>query len=355
MITIYEYLFALLLLSLLTILACNPDDEMMEPKVIDTYGAGVYVINQGSANLNASVAYYLETCQQVEPSIFAKNNAAPLVSPLMDIAFVDNSKVLLLHPEKLIIADANTFEQTSEITGFTRGQKVEVINSSKAYIIRYNNLGTGDGLLVADLNNLTISKSLHPNRSSDEMHRLGPAIYLVNSGGDLVDSTITKFDATSDLFLTNIEVGKRPTQIVSDKNGDLWVMCEGVLNDPINIDSPDNIRGKLVKISNDEVVLEIDLSVNARHLTIDKDKSTLYFVNNNWTYDLSIDNSSLGLTPFIAKSFNGYKIDPASNLLYAANAGDFSGAGSIWVYSLTTRDTVNSFVTGNIPLGFEFR
>jgi len=341
------------LLTVLLVGACNPDDEM-PPKVIDVYEAGAYVINRGSADLSPSVSYYLEDCDQVELNIFGQNNSNPLDSPLMDITFVAD-KVLLLHSNKLIIATADKFEKIGEITGFTRAQQVNALNSQKAFITRYNTLGVGDGLVIVDLTNFTILDSVHPNRASDGILRFGPALYVANSGGDLLDSTITKFDATSNLELLNIEVGKRPSQIVNDKNGHLWVMCLGLLVNPINPDDPENIEATLVKIENDAVTLEIPLGVRGGQLSINQAKDRLYFVSRGWTYDMSIDDSTIPPLPFTATSFTASQIDPNTNLYYTSNARNFNGPGEVWVWDLNIKDTVNSFEVGNIPLGFEFK
>jgi len=342
-----------LLIPLLLASACNPDDEM-EPKIIDNYEAGVYVVNRGSTDLPSSVDYYLEDCDQVVLDIYNQNNSNPLDSPLMDITFIGD-KILLLHSNKLIIASSEKFEKLGEITGFTRAQQVNALNTQKAFITRYNTLGVGDGLLVVDLVNLTVIESTHPNRASEGMLRFGPALYIANSGGDLLDSTITKFDATSNLELLNIEVGKRPSQIVSDKNGHLWVMCLGLLVNPINPDDPENIEATLVKIENDVVTLEIPLGVRGGQLSIDKNKERLYFVSRGWTYDMSIDDNSLPPLPFAAQSFTASQIDPNTNLYYTSNARNFSGPGEVWVWDLSTMDTISSFEVGNIPLGFEFK
>ncbi len=343
----------LLLISLLVLAACNPDDEM-PVKIIDSYESGAYVVNQGSSELNASVSYYLEDCNQVEQNLYAQNNTNPLDSPLMDITFVDD-KVLLLHSNKLIIATANKFEKLGEISGFSRAQSVTALNSQKAFITRYNTLGIGDGLVIVDLTNQTIIDSTHPNKASDGMLRFGPTLYVANSGGDLLDSTITKFDATSNLELLNIEVGKRPSQIVSDKNGNLWVMCLGLLVNPINPDDPENIQASLVKIENDVVTLEIPLGVRGGQLSIDKNKERLYFVSRGWTYDMSIDDTSIPPLPFVDRSFTASQIDPNTNLYYTSNARNFNGPGEVWVWNLDSKDTISTFEVGNIPLGFEFK
>ncbi len=344
--------FIIILFSLI-ICSCNPDDEM-PTKVIETYAAGAYVINQGSSNLLPSVSYYVEDCAQSTDSLYLKTNGVALDSPLVDMTFLGDNRVLLLHSNKLIIANAQ-FEKLGEITGFTRGKNVETLNNQKAFITRYNNLGVGSGLVVVDLVNFSVIKTIHPDRSGEELLRFGSSLYVSNSGGDLVDSTITKFDATSDLALLNIEVGYRPNQMVSDKNGDIWVLCEGVIVNFVNLDDPENVPGKLVKISNDQVVLEIPLSVQTGQLSIDKNKEKLYFVNKGWTYEHPIENTTITQIPWVAQSFTASAIDPNTNRYYTSNARAFNGTGEVRVWNLATQDTIQSFEVGNIPLGFAFK
>lgn len=344
-----------LLLVLFLLPACGDDDEM-EIKTFDSFEAGAYVINRGTAGVEAaSVSYYISDCLQGTNNIFQAANGFSLPDELRDLAFTGDGKVLLLLPTQIIVATETDFVQLSTIEGISNARQIEVISPSKAYVSQYNAPGVGFGIRVIDLNTGQITNELLAGRSADQMLTLGTSLYTANTGGNFIDSTLSKIDVLSNTELSTFEVGYRPTGLAADANGAMWVLCEGVLNNLVNPDSPDNVLGALVQLNNDVETKRFSLGAGARNLAIDRQGENVIYVNRNWTYKLPITATTVPLIPLITNSSNGYDVEPSSGLLFGANAGDFVEPGTIWIYNISSGDTLATFTTGNAPLEVVFR
>lgn len=337
---------------MLLFICCNSDDEM-EIKPFDSYESGAYVINRGTPGIETgSISYYVSNCLQGINGIFERANGYTFPDEIRDMCFTDDGRALILTPTQIIIVTQGDFLQTGSIPGFDNAQQIELISPAVAYVTQYS---AGHGLKVVDLNAGAVVKSLLPGKACKAMVRQGLALYAANSGGIFVDSTLSKIDAVNHELLSYIEVGKRPIGLEIDAVGNLWVLSEGVINNLVNPEAPENVLGSLMKLSNDQVVTTIDLGAGARNLAIDKEGQTLFYVDRNWTYELPITAVQAPLIPFATNSFNGYDVDPVSGLLYGCNAGDFQGNGEIWVYDVNTQDTLSTFQVGNAPLEVVFR
>ena len=342
-------------LLLILVVSCNPDDEM-EIKPFDSYGTGAYVVNRGTAGVSTgSISHYLSGCLQGKNNIFEEANGFSFPEELRDMTFTGSGQVLLLTPKQIIIATADDFVQQTTIGGFDNARQIQLISPDIAYVSQYNAPGQGHGIKVVQLSTGQIIQNLLPGKSTDKMLVAGTAVYASNTGGNFIDSTIAKIDAIGNQLINYIEVGKRPTNLGIDANGSLWVLCEGVINNLVNPEAPENVPGALVRLTNDQIISSFALGSGARNLVVDRNGENLFYVNRNWTYKLPITAAALPLIPFVTTSFNGYDMDPATGLLYGSNAGNFIEDGTIWVYNTNTQDTIGTFIVGNAPLEVVFR
>ncbi|NNE30130.1 MAG: hypothetical protein HKN16_10870 [Saprospiraceae bacterium] len=342
------------IIILLLVSACSDDD--MDLKAFESFEEGMYVINRGNEGLtNGSVSYYLPGCKQGTHGIFLENNSTPIPGVLRDLAFTGAGEVLLLLPDRIIIADENSFVQVDEVTGFENAQQIEVLSPNKAYVSKYNGPGTGFGIMVLDISARSFVDSLLPAKSVSKLTVFGSTVFTANSGGAFVDSTVSMINAISDEELGTFTVGPRPVDFEIDKNGDLWTLCEGVIIDPTDPEDPSNIPGRLVQSSLGQILSSFSLGAGARNLVIDNVGENLFFVNRGWTYELNINANVLPSVPFQSFGFNGYNVDPENNILVGCNAGTFEDRGEIWLYDLNVRDTLGTFQVGVVPLEVVFR
>ncbi len=351
-----QYMLGLMALCLFA--SCGKDDEIMKPKEINTYDSGIFVVNQGNRDVaSGTISFYQRDCRQEVNNIYQKvNTTTRLGNDLQDMVVIGEKAFILSNQAKtLTVVNINDFSHFGVVEGFENPKGLLAVNANKIYVSQWGNDGLTGSIAVVDVNNLSIIKSIPSRSGPSKMIQIGPAVYLTNSGGFTVDSVITKIDATSDLVLKTIQVAPNPVDLVQDKNGAIWTLCAGILNDIQNPSNPVNVPGNLVKIENDQATLKIPLTAGTRNLVINNAKDHLYFVNNNWTYEHPINSNSISLSPFFSLSFNAYGIDPLTGYLLAANAFDFKERGEVVLFDLDTKNPVDTFEVGLVPIAFGFR
>ncbi len=352
----YRMIFGLCFLLLVA--ACGGDDEMMSEKEITEFPEGIFVVNRGNDDVaNGTISFYQRECEQVVDNIYLKANLSPqLGNDLRDMVFIGaEGFVLSNNSNRLTIVNADDFTFIASIEGFENPQNLLVVNPNKIYVSQWGADGLTGSIEVIDVQSRSIIASIPTPGGPGKMISQGPAVFVANSGGFAPDSLLSKIDATSDLFLKTIQVGVNPVDLVEDQEGGIWTLCGGVLVNFQNPMGPENTPGRLVRVSNDRAELAFPLTAGARNLVINNTGDQLYFVNNNWTYQHGIRQTSLSQVPFLDLSFNGYAVDPQSGLLLAANALDFKKRGEIVLFDLNTATSVDTFAAGIIPTTFSFR
>ena len=349
----------ILCLGLLGLLAaCRNEDDSARPKAITSYPEGIFVLNRGNDDVaNGTVSFYQRECQQVVTNIYLKANLSPqLGNDLRDLVFIGNEAFVLSNrSNRLTIVNADDFSFLDSIEGLANPQHLLVVNPNKIYVSQWGANGLTGSIEIVDVPSRSIVGSIRTPGGPGRMIAQGPAVFVANSGGFAPDSLLSKIDATSDRFLKTIEVGVNPVDLVEDNEGGIWTLCGGVLVNFQDPSSPDNTPGRLVRVSNDRAELAFPLTAGARNLVINRAGDQLYFVNNNWTYEHGIRQTSLSLVPFLDVSFNAYAVDPTTGFLLAANALDFSRRGEIVRFDLNRASPIDTFAAGIVPTAFAFR
>lgn len=177
---------------------------------------------------------------------------------------------------------------------------------------------------------------------------------MCNSGGYGKDSTVTVIDAAKDSVIKTIRVGINPTAIQLDASNKLWVLCKGNYGD---FQGNGKTIAELVKINPATGAIESRMQVGTlgdhpSRLAISKDKTKLFYENKG-IYKYSIWDSALPTQAFIAKSFYGMDVDPATDYLYGADAKNFQVKGVVYRYN-PSGSLVDSLQVGVAPSGFTF-
>jgi YVTN family beta-propeller protein len=176
----------------------------------------------------------------------------------------------------------------------------------------------------------------------EDIKLINGKIWVANSGGYGVDSTISVIDPTTDVVEKTIVVGDCPKEIVQDANLNLWVLCYGSIVYDANWNIASQTPSKLVKVSAStfQKVSEIIISdtQHPQHLDISNDKKTLYYGGGYafaGIYSVSTSATSVSSSPLIdgTKYFYGFNVNPATGELYALEAPTFTSAGKMYKYN----------------------
>jgi YVTN family beta-propeller protein len=353
-----------LLLTLGTVLlaACEPKEDTPP---LGKYENGVLISHEGTfPNGAGTVSYFNRATKSVENDIFQAVNDRPLGSLVQSLS-IHNGKayVVVNNSAKVEIADAKDFTSVGVINGLAQPRYFLGINEGKAYVTQWGADGLTGSVAVVDLETSSVTKTIPTGRGPERLLNVQGTVYVVCGGGYGVDNRVTVIDADSDAVITNITVGDSPNSIQLDANYNVWVSCGGrkVFNNPSQ-----NTAGSLVRI-NTESSLHLpanqvqgtlpfpDVNGAPEEMTINKARNILFYTFGGKVYRQDVNSNTLNPTPVINRSFYGLGIDPADDVLYAADAGDYNSNGKVIRYNWFTGAPLDSVQVGIIPAEFIFR
>ena len=357
--------YSLLFISTLLFSACTDSDP--EPK--GKYSNGVFVVNEGAfGNSNGEISFFDLDSNKVTNGIFGKNNLQPngQPRPLGDVIqsltfYNDKGYIIANNTNKLIIVDANTFVQTSEIN--LKQPRYMVVNGSKGYITEWitNNYMTPPKGRVAiiDLQSNTTATADTITTDGffpDQLIFLNNRLYVLNSQ----ENTVSILNTQTKAFEKKVVVGKSPSGIVVDKNNNLWILTSGEADYSNYPEVKTLLPGTLVKCSINGADLTIEQTLTfpafgGGNLLINGSKDKLYYSFKGQVFEQAITASSLPTQPLLNRSFYGMNIHPATNELYGGVAPDFTNNGWMIRYNLTTKAPIDSVMVGIGPNGFVFK
>ncbi len=347
----YWILFSLVIITVL-LSNCGKDDEGTEepPIEITEYNDdGFFILNEGPGSVDiGSISFYHRGHGIAVNNIFQEANSGEIVgNGLQHMTIIENKAYIVAqNSNKVVIANPSDMKKLGEITGFQNPKYITQVGPGRAYVSQWGADGTQGSIQIVDLNTNTITGSIETRQGPQEMLRIGNSLYVTISGGVNADSIVTKINVLSDEVQKIIDVGIVPTYLEVDKDLNLWVLTRGLILNPGN--PAENIKGKLVKIVDDVVELSLQVRPSASGLTMNRTKDKVYFVQNGWTYEHPIYNTSISLVPFIERFFYSLDVDPMTDNFIGTDAKDLIQKGEVFIIDpdKTPLDTV---VVGSTP------
>ncbi|MFM2048100.1 MAG: hypothetical protein RI955_648, partial [Bacteroidota bacterium] len=204
-------------------------------------------------------------------------------------------------------------------------------------------------IAIVDLNSNTIIGNIPCNGWTEQMKLSYGKVFVTHPTTHKIDIINTLTDAIED----SLTIGYASNTIKEDKNGKLWVSCSG--------DATKNKYASLHRINpiNNKVEQSYTFT-NANdkcwRLCFNATNDTLYFLNKD-VFRMPIQASALPSIPFIKQgtnNFYGLAIEPLTNIIYIADAVDYTQQGKIYRYK-TNGTLINNFNAGIIPSDFNFK
>ncbi|MFP4620586.1 MAG: YncE family protein, partial [Bacteroidales bacterium] len=221
------FLLTFIVVLPLTFTSCEDDGgEENEVQV-----EGIYVVNEGQfGNNNGSITLMDPESGDKVTNYFEDKNERTPGDVVQDLSFSTEKGYIVANNSKtLAILDKTSFEQMSEIPSLTYPRQFLAVSQDKGYLTNGASADSSRGhVLVIDLNDHMITDSIEVGRGPESMVKVDNRIFVTNSGGFKMDNTVNVIDASSDEMIETIEVGYIPTDLVKDKNNDVWVLCKGL-------------------------------------------------------------------------------------------------------------------------------
>lgn len=351
----------LLFLLLLTVLFIACENNSNEPTV-DTYGSGVYIINEGFfLSNNGTITYYDTDVGTMDHAIFCNANGRIIGDVLQSFAVKgDTGFIVVNNSAKVEFVDMTTFVTISEPLTATYPRYFLPVTAEKGYLTNGSLQGY---VLIVDFSSFTVSDSIQVGYGPETLIKHEDRIFVCNSGGWGLDSIISVIDPVSDEVVNTIEVSDNPVDIAADANGSLWVYCKGYAlyswDPPYDLISETDAylhqidpaagtilwQGKVGKAS--------DYAVVPPKCAVSSDGLTLYYLRPDGVYALPVNSPVIADDPVIAgNSYYGIDINPQNGDLYLLEA-NLSGRGFLEIYD-TGMNFVAKYAVGIMPNGAVF-
>ena len=342
---------------------------------------GVFVLNEGNYQFsNASLSFYDPQADTVANNLFYKANNAPIGDVAQSMALVDGELYIVVNNSNYIYkVDANTIKcditKPYKLTGFYSPREMHFVSPNKAYVTDL----IGTNLWIVNPQEMTHTGSVAMGNTTEKMLQVGNELYVSNWSYYYTDAyshesynTVQVVDLNNDVKVADIVVGKEPNTMAADKNGHVWVLCEGRSWDT-EVDEEEVPYGEnptlweidpMLKTAvcryefkgpyeDDDEILGVATTLRAN-----RSGDKLFMIYNSEVRLFDIATLSLSedfrITPEPQGLFYNMTLDPKTGDLYITDAKNYVMNGTVYRYS---EDGVllASFKAGIIPSAMLFK
>lgn len=347
--SIFRYLLVGTLALSVVFQSCKKDDDDQNPG--KNYSNGLFITNEGAFQTGVgTVSFWSRDNQIRDNDIYNTINGVPLGNVAQSTT-VHNNKVYTVvnNSGKMEVVNAETYVRTGTVTGLELPRYFVGLNDNKGYVSEWVGFSGNGRIAVIDLNTYQVTSTITVGALPEKMVLVGNKLYVTNSN----DTTISVINTTTDAVESTISIGDWPTSITKDKNGDIWVICNGIPSYAGTPTSP-----SLVKFNPATPTVQTTFDFGTpdnspSRLVINGDGDKLYYLYSGGVYELAIGAAALNSLPIISRNFYSLGIDPQTGNLYGGDALDYISPGRVIKYN-TTYTAVDSFTTDIIPTDFTF-
>lgn len=366
-----HHLFLLTLVSFL-LFSCKPDTPVTPSGY--TIGSGVFVLNEGNYQFsNGSLTFYDPIADTVINDLFSKVNHAPIGDVPQSMALVDGMLYIVVNNSNYIYkVNANTL-YCDMATAFRLGdfyspREMHFVASNKAYVSDL----IGHGLWIVNPQEMTHNGFIETGKTTEKIVQVGNELYVSNWSYYYNDpnshdsyNTVQIIDVNNDVMVAEIEVGKEPNTMVVDKNGHVWVLCEGRSWEDEYGENPTLWEiDPMLKTAERRYEFkgpydfDDDIKGVASSLKINPSGDLLYLVYNGDVRRFDINTFELSetfhITPEPQGLFYNMAVEPNTGDLYVADAKNYMMNGTVYRYS-NDGVLLASFQAGLIPSAMLFK
>lgn len=318
---------AVFIICFIGVISCKkdkPEETLVESEVttVVNNGNGVFIGSEGNFQFgNASLSYYNSNDSSIVNNIYKKANNSDLGDVLQSIIRFKNKLYLVLNNSgKIEVVNESNMESVGSITGFNSPRFILPVSNQKAYVSDlYSNV-----IYVVDLNTNTIVKEIKVNGWVEEMCLIYGKVFACNKG----NKQLYIIDSSTDNLTDSLTVGSAPSSILEDKNGMLWVMCEGDINLNSDVSSLYQVNPLTLTVAQ---YFSFPEGNRVASLKSTSSADTLYFLNKG-VCRMLLNDVALPSSPLIgvgSSSFYGLGINPNNGDIYVSDAIDYVQASKI--------------------------
>jgi DNA-binding beta-propeller fold protein YncE len=312
----------------------------MKPVIDLINNRGMYIINEGNFQFgNASISYYNPADKSMIEDIFKYSNNQSLGDVCQSMSLINGWYYIVVNnSQKIEIVNPENFQKKTSITGLISPRYILQVSNSKAYVSDFKS----HRVSIINLHNHTKMGEIPIRGWTEQMHLIYGKVFITN----MQTNRLYIVNSANDVIEDSLQLTKNPGSIVEDKNGKLWVLCEG----DASIQQP----GALLCIDpgSKNIIKEFTFNLPdaPKRLSINDTHDTLYYINKH-IYQLATDANALPSAALISgnnKNFYDISIEPKTGNLFAADAIDYIQKGKIYAYN-SKGLLIADFKVGIIP------
>ena len=334
--------------------------ENEKNKNSQNYRYGIFILNEGSyLSNNGSVSFYDPISGKMVNNVFETVNGRPLGDVVQHMGITGNTAYIVVNGSgKVEVVNLESFKTVAEPIIASYPRCFLAVDTVKGYLTNGKMQGC---IYIIDLKTFVIKDSVELGTGPSSMMKLNDKVYIANSGGWDLDSTVNIIDIRSDQVIGTIYVGDIPSDMALDHENNLWIYCMGYAT--YNWDSGELIsetEAKLVKINTgtNTVVWEGIVGTAGQYaatspkLAVSANGEVLYFLRPEGVYKTETANPSVPGELILDGSYYGLDVNPENDDLYLFQSG-FTGNGNLFIVNPVTGERV-TYTVGIGPNGAVF-
>ena len=307
----------------------------------------VVVLNEGNFfSANGTLDVVDVKSGEVEPGVYQVSATVQQAVP-----YLDNIYLVTNAPDRLDVLDNALSLQVSVSEGLDNPVDFAAVGDV-GYVSNWGDINTAftdepdSYIALVDLTNNTLFDSVTLTARPQGLLAHQDLIYIANEGG----ASVSVLDP-NDLSLAEIPTAAGPSELISDGNGLIWVLCTS---------------GSLMAIdpSSSTVVTEIANLITSgfnEKMAMNGTGEILYFLGGSndsftgLTTVYKVDINTEDVTPIIENGFAlyGIGVNPESGEIYLGDSNAFQSTGTGFRYDILGNE-VDQFATGIGPKSFLF-
>jgi len=319
-------------------LACEKSDDNSNS---DEYSHGVYIINEGRfLASNGSISYFDPSRKLIVNGIFEAANGRPLgdVAQSMSVANDTTGYIVVNGSGKVEIVRLEDFKTSAPPIPVEYPRYFLQVSGDKGYLTAGNMQGW---IYVINLIEQDVIDSFHVGFGPETIIKLNEQVFVANSGGWSLDSTVSVVNSGTDEVTGQIQVGLVPIDLALDAETNLWVYCKGYAQyaweEPYDLISETDALLQQVDRETGNIIWQQavgkagDYSAVPPKMAISKEGTQLFYLRPDGVYVLSTESPALAASPLITGSYYGIEVNPDDGNLYLFESS-FTGNGSLRIF-----------------------
>lgn len=327
------------------IISCSKDEEVKKGQ----YETGTFIVNEGPFGSGTGTISFLNGTE-IKQDIFGAENDGNVLGNIAQSMIKVNDKYFIAvnNADKVQVVNSSDFKSVKEITDISYPRYFATAGN-KLYLSSWNKDFATGAIKQIDPSSLTVTTTLPVTGLVERLLIKDDLLYITvtSNAFDVLPRHVLVLDTKTNAMIDTIAVGDNPNDIVTDKNGDIWVVCSGFSDwtDPTK-----NTSGSLHKINNRKSVQSYSLAHGAKGLTIDKAGDKLYYLADGKVWERTIAGAEKSV---LSGNFYALGYDKSTEKLFLSDAADFQKAGTVTEIKVDLSSKTD-FTAGIIPGFFYF-